>query len=155
MHSKRMHEFASDVIVNAAQLAYVEEAHGTNMLLLQLNEFYRYYIRESKMATLYKEIDILNKYIIIQKMRVGDRFSLDVENNIIYQSIYVPRMSLIEFVDKLLTERIEQGVYVWFKIVVQLGSVNMAHLHQKTDKGEYEYRFRLDIEPPGKEDGNV
>jgi len=150
-----MHEFISDVIVNAAQLAYVEDANGTNMLLLQLNEFYRYNIRDSNIATLYKEIDILKKYIAIQKMRAGDRFSVEVENDFVYQSLYVQRMSLVGFVDKILTELMEQSLYVWLKIVIQLDPSIMVHLYQRTDKGEYDYKFKLDIELFEKNDGNV
>jgi|GEM_PF-3341767 len=155
MQSIRMHEFISDVIVNAAQLAYVEDANGTNMLLLQLNEFYRYNIRDSNIATLYKEIDILKKYIAIQKMRAGDRFSVEVENDFVYQSLYVQRMSLVGFVDKILTELMEQSLYVWLKIVIQLDPSIMVHLYQRTDKGEYDYKFKLDIELFEKNDGNV
>jgi len=155
MHLIRMHEFTSDVIVNAAQLAYVEDANGTNMLLLQLNEFYRYNIRDSNIATLYKEIDILKKYIAIQKMRAGDRFSVEVENDFIYQSLYVQRMSLVGFVDKVLTELMEQSLYVWLKIVIQLDPSIMVHLYQRIDKGEYNYKFKLDIELFEKNDGNV
>lgn len=155
MHSKRMHEFTSDIIVNSAQLAYIEDAHGTNMMLLMLNEFFRYYFRDNKTATLYKEIEILNKYVSIQKMRVGDKFSLDVENDVSYQSINVNKMAVIEVVDRQLTELIEQSSYVWINIEIQLGTISSAFIRLRTEKGSSEYRVPLDIEPFWKEDGNV
>ena len=107
MERVRLNEFTNNFLASASQMAYVEEAHGTLMLLENFNEVFRYLIREETTVTLYNEIDILLKYIIIQKMRYGDRLSMNLPNDSIYKAMFIKHLSLLSFLDSLICEALE------------------------------------------------
>jgi len=153
MNIKRMQEFTGDFLVSTAQIAYVEEAHGAHMLLLQFNEFFRYYIREGSTAPLNKELEILKKYIMIQKMRVGDRFSIELENHAEYRSIHIRRMQMIAAIDKTLTEALkDQDRYVWIRIEIRTAEDLSAEIAVKTEIGEKKHTLQLDDRFPGEDE---
>lgn len=102
MNPSRISELISLFLVNAAELAYVEEAHGTFALLNNLNQVYRYMIRDVDEVTLYNEIDILEKYIELLKMSYGDRFEVKFTNNDENKNIYIKHLSAIDFFDRIL-----------------------------------------------------
>jgi len=108
MEQKRLNEFICNILVNASQMAYVEDAHGTLMLLENFNEVFRYLIRDIQTVTLFYELEILNKYITIIKVQHGDRFNVHLENEEQNKGIFINHLSVIDFFDNILYKVLEQ-----------------------------------------------
>lgn len=108
MDQKRMNEFIHSALVSSTQMAYVEEAHGTLMLLENMHEVFRYCTSNLQLVTLYEELEIFRRYIEIHKLRYGDRYSIRFSNESAHKSVYIKHLSLIDSFDDLLCSCLEQ-----------------------------------------------
>lgn len=108
MEQRRLNEFICNFLVNAGQMAYVEDAHGTLMLLENFNEIFRYFTGNIQTVTLFYELEILNKYITVQKMQHGDRFNVYLINEGQNKGIFINHLSVIDFFDSILHKTLEQ-----------------------------------------------
>jgi sensor histidine kinase YesM len=109
MEQKRMNEIIHSVLVNSTQLAFVEEAYGTLALLENTNEVFRYFSGDMQSVTLFNELEVFESYLSVQKVRYGDRFSVDISNEPKYKSIFIPRMSIIDFFDSVIIKLLERN----------------------------------------------
>jgi two-component system, sensor histidine kinase YesM len=107
MEQNRMNEFIHNTLVSSTQMAYVEEAHGTLLLLENLNEVFRYHNSSPQLVTLFEELDVFRRYIAIQKFRYGDRFHIRYRNEKHYKSVYIPHLAVIDLVDAFLCTAME------------------------------------------------
>lgn len=103
MENKRIFGLTSDFLVNAGQLAYVEDAPGTLNLLENLNHVFRYITSSPGSVSLTDEIAVLQKYILLYKSRFGERFNITVPNLPEFKVVYINHLQVIDFVDEILT----------------------------------------------------
>ena len=108
MEQNRMNEFIQSVLVNSTQMAFVEEADRTLKLLENISEIFRYFNSNLQFVTLFNELEILNRYIEIQKVRYGERYNFNIINENAYKSLYITHLSVIDFLDGILYKHIEQ-----------------------------------------------
>lgn len=109
MESRRIINLTSDFLVNACQLAYVEEAYGTLSILENLNDLLRYITRPIETITLFEEITILEKYITLYRTRFGERLSIIINNSGENKAIYIERMKIINEIDRYLMNIIDNS----------------------------------------------
>lgn len=114
-------QFIQDVILNASQMAYLEDAQKTHTMLLSFTELYRYLIKPRVTATLAEEMNGLKNYIDIQIMRYGDRLNVEFpEEN--YDNLSVKHIEIIGYFDNLLNNALaqyENRINIVFKIINQ------------------------------------
>ena len=80
MKQRRFDEFTQIFLVNASQMAYLEDAPGTQNMLQKFYELFRYFIKPESQILLSSEMDTLQNYIEIQKIRYGNRFDINFIN---------------------------------------------------------------------------
>jgi len=146
VEQKRMNEIIYGILVSSTQLAYVEEAYGTLALLENTNEVFRDFVSELQTVTLFNELEILERYIVIQKVRYGDRFSVNLLNESRYKSIFISHLSVIDFFDTILIELLEQNeTSIEFLIEFDIGveKINMEFI-VNTDNQEFDFHKEID-----------
>lgn len=103
-----MFELTLSLMANASQMAYVEEAHGTLAMLENYNEVFRYLTGSMQSVTLFNELEILAKYITVQKMRYGDRFNVSFVNQDQNKGIFISHLTIIDVFDSVLHAALER-----------------------------------------------
>jgi LytS/YehU family sensor histidine kinase len=103
MKLKKFDDFTYIFLVNASQMAYIEDAHKTHSLLQMFNELYRYMIREDDESLLSGELKALQNYIDIQSTRYEGRFKITLENLLDNSDIHIKHLCLLDFVDEVLS----------------------------------------------------
>lgn len=107
MEVKRIHEITYSFLVNASELAFIEEAEGTNALLSDFYYLFKYLTSEEQTVTLFDELEIVMKYVLIQKAKYNNRFTIKINNIEEYKSIYILRSLILEYFDNILCNIIE------------------------------------------------
>lgn len=107
MEDKRMSEITTGSLAFAAQMAYVEDAHGTHKFLENFNVLYRYITKDAGIVTLESEISALNYFIEIQRMRFGNKFEVEISEIGDLSPVYIDKMALLDFFDKIIQDYIE------------------------------------------------
>lgn len=102
MKLKRFDDFTYNFLVNASQMAYLEEAHKTHAMLQKFNELYRYMIRNESVAMLCDELKALQNYIDIQSDRYENWFKIAILNNLKCSDIYVKHLSILDFIENII-----------------------------------------------------
>lgn len=121
MKQGSFNQFIQDVILNASQMAYLEDAQKTHTMLLRFNELFRYLNKLGDSVTLAEEMNGLKNYIDIQIMRYGDRFNVEYPEES-YDNITVKHLEVISFFDNLLNNALaqyENSIRIVFKIINQ------------------------------------
>lgn len=95
-------------VVNAAQMAYLENAPKTQMMLQMFCELLRYFYKGDTQVLLSKELEALRNYIDIQKIRYGNRFDITYLNCSGFEDININHLSVIDFVDHILNNALVQ-----------------------------------------------
>lgn len=108
MKQKNFNLFTQTVILNASQMAYLEDAKKTQTMLLRFNELFRYFIKSDSPVILSEEINGLKNYVDIQLMRYGDRFSVEFPEEEICDHILVNHLEVIDFFDNILNNALAQ-----------------------------------------------
>lgn len=107
MEVKRIHEITNSFLVNASELAFIEEAEGTNALLSDFYDLFKYLTSEEQTVTLFDELQIVMKYVSVQKSKYNDRFTIEIKNMEEYKSIYILRSVILEYFDNIFSNIIE------------------------------------------------
>lgn len=119
---KKFDEFTYIFLVNASQMAYLEDAGKTHAMLQQFNELYRYMIKSDGTALLIEELKAFKIYMDIQSSRYEGRFSFNFENRISNNDINVRHLSLLDFADGIMNDaltRFEGFFKITFKLNMQ------------------------------------
>lgn len=102
MKLKRFDDFTYIFLVNASQMAYLEDAQKTHDMLQQFNELYRYMMRSDNSALLGEELKALRNHIDIQIGRHKSRFNITLGNNLKNNDIYIKHLSVLDFIDNIM-----------------------------------------------------
>jgi LytS/YehU family sensor histidine kinase len=108
MKQRRFDQFTQIFLVNASQMAYLEEAHGTQAMLQKFNELFRYFIKMDVHVNLSEEINALKNYVDIQKTRYGNRFHITFTNCDNTDDILINHLSIFDFFDYILNNALVQ-----------------------------------------------
>ncbi len=108
MKQRRFDEVTQMFIVNAGQMAYLENAPKTQMMLQISCELLRYFYNGDTKVLLSKELEALRNYIEIQKIRYGNRFDITYVNYSDFEDININHLSIIDFVDHILNNALVQ-----------------------------------------------
>lgn len=108
MDNKRLSEFTHNCLVTATQVAIVEQAEKTLGLIEKLDEVFLYLVRDIKNVTLYKEMQIVENYVAIQKVRYGNRLNFYFINDQSFKKIHLTHKSIIDYFDSILTSSLEK-----------------------------------------------
>ncbi len=101
MDNKKLFEFVHNCIVTASQTAYISHDTTTFELLGNMDKVFKYISKNMLNVTLFNEIEILEKYLQIQRIRTGNRFEAELFNDETYKNCYINHLSVIEFFDKI------------------------------------------------------
>jgi hypothetical protein len=107
MIEKRVMEITNNFLLTATELAFIEEAEGTQAFLADFYDLFKYLIGEERTVSLYTELEIVKKYIFVQKTRYNNRFSVNLSNNEDNKFIFIKRTSILEYFDQKLSSIIE------------------------------------------------
>jgi LytS/YehU family sensor histidine kinase len=120
MEQNRINNITHRFLVNLAQLSYVEESAIYN-LIRDFDALFVYLTRNIKAVTLFNELDILIKFILIQRLQFGDRFGLIIDNKEEYKNYFIDHLSIIDFIDSLFSSSLENtNEYVSFNIDIEI-----------------------------------
>ncbi|MBC7959051.1 MAG: histidine kinase [Vallitaleaceae bacterium] len=108
MKQRRFDEFTQIFLVNASQMAYLEDAPSTQLMLQKFYELFRYFLRRDNQILLANEMDALKNYIDIQKIRYGNRFDINLLNHTEFDYIFINHLVIIDFFDQLLNNALVQ-----------------------------------------------
>ncbi len=108
MKLRRFDEVTQMFVVNAGQMAYLENAPKTQMMLQMSCELLRYFYNGDTQVLLSKELEALRNYIEIQKIRYGNRFDITYVNCSEFEDINISHLSIIDFVDHIMNNALVQ-----------------------------------------------
>lgn len=137
---KRFEEFTYIFLVNAGQMAYLEEARGTYSMLQKFNELFRHIIKDDKLVLFSHELAAFNNYIDILKIRYVNRFNVSLANCESYGDIFINHMSIIDFFDKILENAMTKYEnHMDFYLEIETQSVLKLKIVLKAEKQEEVY----------------
>jgi sensor histidine kinase YesM len=146
MKQRRFDEFTQIFLVNASQMAYLEDAPGTQIMLQKFYELFRYFIKPEGQVLLSCEMDVLQNYIDIQKIRYGNRFDISFKNCCIVGEVFINHLVIIDFFDNILNNAlIQYEKIIAFEIEIVLSKDICLKITLKTDN-EIEEFVRLLVE---------
>lgn len=108
MKQRRFDEFTQIFLVNASQMAYLEDAPGTQNMLQKFYDLFRYFIKPEGQVLLSCELDTLQNYIDIQKIRYGNRFNIAFVNCSGFGDTHINHLTIIDFFDHILNDALLQ-----------------------------------------------
>lgn len=146
MKQRRFDEFTQMFIVNASQMAYLEDAPKTQMMLQKFCELLRYFIKVDGQVLLSNEIEVLRNYVDIQKIRYGNRFDITYVNCSGFEDIYIKHLIILDFFDHILNNALVQyEKIIDFTIEIVSGKDINLRITLKTDLEKEEF-LRLLVE---------
>ncbi len=100
--------FLFNTLNTISRTSMFEKAPNTVKLIESLSNIFRYTLNsQSRIVTLSEEIDILNEYMHIQKIRYGDRLSFEVLCDFDLSSIKIPIFTLQPLIENAIKYGIE------------------------------------------------
>jgi Fe2+ or Zn2+ uptake regulation protein len=144
MEDKRLIQITNNFLLSANELAFIEEAEGTRDLLLNFYDLFRYIISRDEEISLYSELEALKKYIIIQKARYNNRFTVHIDNEEANKDIFIKRSLLIDYFDQILyriIEDLENTVHFTFEF--EIGETILIKLVQNVGNKLETYSINL------------
>ncbi|WP_070000372.1 histidine kinase [Cellulosilyticum sp. I15G10I2] len=108
MYKERLKELTHSVLLDASQLAFIEEAPKTFNLLDSYLKFFRYLSKEKEKECLDYEIEVIEHYINIQRTHYDFNFEVAIDKDKMLKTIFITKSSLIAFFDKLLINILSQ-----------------------------------------------
>jgi sensor histidine kinase YesM len=97
----RLNGFIQSVLINATQMIYVERTQDALVLLEKMNEVFRYFTSNEKSVALFNELDILEKYLAIQKVQFDNRLTICLENDSLFKTLFIKKLIVIDLVDSI------------------------------------------------------
>lgn len=107
MIEKRVVEFTSNSLITASELALIEEAEETRAFLTDFYDLFKYLTGGKHPVSLYIELEMVKKYIIVQKTRYNNRFSVNLLNIEDYKLIFIKRCTILDYFDQKLSSIID------------------------------------------------
>lgn len=107
MDNRKLFEFVHNCIVTASHNAYISHDQKTFELLRYMDEVFMYFAKNSKAVMMYDELRMLEKYGYLQKLKYGDRFNLNLENDDSYKSVFINHMGIIDFFNDILEKSLD------------------------------------------------
>jgi two-component system sensor histidine kinase YesM len=108
MDRKKTSQFIHHSLITATQIASIEKAPKTLLLLKQMDEVFQYLTKENKSVSLFDELRTLEKYLQIQKMRYGNRFTINFMNENCFKNIFINQSIVISTLDSILMNSIDR-----------------------------------------------
>ncbi len=102
MYKDRLNELTKSILLDASQLAFIEEAPKTFKLLDSYLKLFRYVTREKEIECLECEIEAVNHYINIQRIHYDFDFEVSIDKAEVLKTIFISKLSLFTFFDELL-----------------------------------------------------
>jgi LytS/YehU family sensor histidine kinase len=103
MYKDKLNELANSVLLDASQLAFIEEAPKTFKLLDSYLKFLRYLTKEKEIECLDNEVEAIEHYISIQKIHYDFDFRLTINKDEMLKTLFITKSNLIMFVDNILS----------------------------------------------------
>lgn len=108
MKRRRFDQFTQIFLVNASQMAYIEEAPKTQEMLQKFIELIRYFNSTEKLVSLTEEMTALQNYIDLQRLRYGSQFEVSCNNCVDSGDISVNRLNILDLFDSILSMALVQ-----------------------------------------------
>lgn len=135
MKQRKFDQFTQIFLVNASQMAYLEEAHGTQVMLQKFIELFRYFIKVDAQVNLANELVALKNYVDLQKTRYGNRFDITYTNCSGFDDISISHLTIIDFFDNILNNALVQYERtINFTIEIVSGTNINLRVTLKTDR---------------------
>ncbi len=121
--------FLFNTLNTISRTSMFEKAPNTVKLIESLSNIFRYTLnRESLIVSLSEEIDILNEYMHIQKIRYGDRLSFKILCDFDFSNIKIPIFTLQPLVENAIKYGIEpkeDGGVITLTIIQLIGATQL------------------------------
>lgn len=120
MKQKRFDEFNQSFLVSASQVAYLEDASGTQAMLRKFCDIFRYFTKTEKHALLSKELEVMKSYIDIQKTSYANKFEFAFTDYGSYADMTVDHFVLVGFFDTIFCQSLykyDQPVFFQIGII--------------------------------------
>ncbi len=108
MEQRRFDQFTQIFLVNASQMAYLEEAHETQAMLQKFIELFRYFNKADALVNLKEEMLALRNYVDLQKLRYGSRLEITCACPDERGDTPVRHLAILDFFDNLLGNALVQ-----------------------------------------------
>jgi LytS/YehU family sensor histidine kinase len=108
MKRRRFDQFTQIFLVNASQMAYIEEAPGTQDMLQKFIELFRYFHRPEETVSLTEEMNALQNYIDLQRLSYGSRFDVSWTSCEGLADTSVSRLTILDLFDNILSNALIQ-----------------------------------------------
>lgn len=108
MDKKKLSQFIHHSLITATQIASIEKAEKTLSLLKQFDEVIQFLTKENRTISLYDELKTLEKYLLIQEMRYGNRFVIHFSNQDSYKNVFVNQAIVINSLDSILMDSLDK-----------------------------------------------
>lgn len=104
LYSKINSNFMFNVLNTMVRLAYVEKAKKTEEIIYDFSDMMRYSLKrtESKLTSLGDELDHIEKYLKIFRVRLGDKIDYNIQVDEKYYNIACPFMIFFPIVENFL-----------------------------------------------------
>lgn len=140
MKQRRFDEFTQIFLLSASQMAYLEDASNTQGMLQKFYELFNYFIKNNRTDSLSNEINHLQKYIDIQKIRYGSRFETNFINQPSKEEIFIQRLGSIDFFDLILNDAlVKYETIINFNIEIVYGENLGLKIELKTEDKKEEF----------------
>ena len=149
MKHKRFDDLTYIFLVNASQMAYLEDAHKTHAMLQKFNELYRYMIKNDNAAMLGEELRALRNYMDIQTSRHEGRFSISLVNSLESSDIYVKHLCLLDFTDNIMSSALAR-YESYFSVYLELNCHNEICMTASLEAGSGKETFNITLTEEGK-----
>ena len=136
MDPKRLNELTTSFLINSSQSAYVESAEGTLSIIECYSDFFRYATGGIRRETLFKELEILDRFVKFHKIRYHDCVQVHVKNDPAFKSVFVKSMSAIDFFDAMIYDVFENAAFEIKAAVTANVSEDQAVLTVRLSYGE-------------------
>ncbi|GMQ58827.1 hypothetical protein AN1V17_32230 [Vallitalea sediminicola] len=147
MLTERFLEFTHHILINACEMSYVEEAPGTLELLQRLDRILKYYGNDKEYVSLNQEINILQDYFFIMKMKHGNICDLRFLGTNERKDIQIHKFSIISYVDKIIQEhKNDRDKYTTYNISVEIDEPITLLVESQSNEEIKSYECKLNEE---------
>lgn len=143
LHSQINPHFLFNILESIRMHSVIKKEEETAEMIQRLAVIQRQYVDwESDNVTIKEELDCVKAYLDLQKYRFGERLNYSIEVNDENTQLYIPRLSIVTFVENSCVHGIEgKSSCCWIFVRVRIKDNNIIIEIEDTGKGMNEEKL--------------
>lgn len=143
LHSQINPHFLFNILESIRMHSVIKKEAETAEMIQRLAVIQRQYVDwESDNVTIKEELDCVKAYLDLQKYRFGERLNYSIEVNDENTNLYIPRLSIVTFVENSCVHGIEgKSSCCWIFVRVRVKDKNIIIEIEDTGKGMNEEKL--------------